>query len=196
MKSETHPLKPFLPQNAKILMLGSFPPPQQRWSMEFFYPNWINDMWRIIGHIFYNDKRHFELAGEKRFDKEAIESFCKERGIALYDTAREVFRLRENASDKFLEIIKATDVSELIGKLPSCTAIVTTGQKATDEITKHFHCEEPQVGEMREIIINGKSIRFWRMPSTSRAYPLPLEKKAETYKNMLTHEEIYSSSFE
>jgi G:T/U-mismatch repair DNA glycosylase len=39
--TEKHPLQPFLPQNAKILMLGSFPPPKARWSMEFFYPNWI-----------------------------------------------------------------------------------------------------------------------------------------------------------
>ena len=44
--TERHPLEPFLPQNARILMLGSFPPPKARWSMEFFYPNWINDMWQ------------------------------------------------------------------------------------------------------------------------------------------------------
>jgi G:T/U-mismatch repair DNA glycosylase len=62
---ESHPLEPFLPRNAKILMLGSFPPPKARWSMEWFYPNWINDMWRIMGHIFFNDKNHFEIKGEK-----------------------------------------------------------------------------------------------------------------------------------
>ena len=37
---ETHPLKPFLPVNAKLLMLGSFPPPQSRWKMDFYYPNY------------------------------------------------------------------------------------------------------------------------------------------------------------
>jgi hypothetical protein len=36
---EEHPLEPFLPVNAKLLMLGSFPPQKKRWSMEFFYPN-------------------------------------------------------------------------------------------------------------------------------------------------------------
>ena len=44
---ESHPLSPFLPEGARMLMLGSFPPKQERWSMDFFYPNWINDMWRI-----------------------------------------------------------------------------------------------------------------------------------------------------
>jgi len=45
---ETHPLPPFLPPNAKLLMLGSFPPPATRWKMNFYYPNYQNDMWRIL----------------------------------------------------------------------------------------------------------------------------------------------------
>ena len=46
---EEHPLLPFLPPEARLLMLGSFPPPRYRWSMDFYYPNWNNDMWRIVG---------------------------------------------------------------------------------------------------------------------------------------------------
>ena len=42
---EEHPLEPFLPANAVLLMLGSFPPQKKRWSMDFFYPNLQNDMW-------------------------------------------------------------------------------------------------------------------------------------------------------
>lgn len=56
---ERHPLQPFLPQNAQILMLGSFPPPKERWCMDFFYPNPQNDMWRIMGLVFFGDKEHF-----------------------------------------------------------------------------------------------------------------------------------------
>ncbi len=46
---EYHPLFPFLPENTKVLFLGSFPPQRKRWSMDFFYPNFINDHWRIMG---------------------------------------------------------------------------------------------------------------------------------------------------
>ena len=109
--TEKHPLEPFLPQNARILMLGSFPPPQAKWSMHFFYPNWINDMWRVMGLLFFGDRHHFEQKGEKRFDKEAVVEFCTVQGIALYDTACEVVRLKENASDKFLEITTPTDIA-------------------------------------------------------------------------------------
>ena len=186
--TEKHPLQPFLPKNSKILMLGSFPPPKARWSMEFFYPNWINDMWRLMGHIFYNDRHHFELKGEKRFCKERIEAFCNEKGIALYDTACEVVRLKDNASDKFLEVVTPTDICALLEQIPHCTAIITTGEKATDVITATFGCEKPAVGNMTTITIDNRTLHFWRMPSSSRAYPLALEKKAEYYKTMLQTE--------
>ena len=188
MNTEKHPLQPFLPANARILMLGSFPPPKARWSMDFFYPNWINDMWRIMGLLFFGDKHHFEVKGEKRFDKDAIIKFCLDNGIALYDTACEVIRLKENASDKFLEVVTPTDISALLTALPHCTDIVTTGQKATDVIAGTFGCKEPLVGCSSEFIACDRKIRLWRMPSSSRAYPLSFEKKAEHYRLLFKNE--------
>lgn len=185
---ERHPLEPFLPKGAKVLMLGSFPPPYARWSMEFFYPNWINDMWRIVGHIFFGNRHHFEVEGAKMFNREAIVEFCTERGIAIYDTAREVRRLQDNASDKFLEVVTPTDLSALLAAIPECHAIVTTGQKATDVIVSTFGCSEPAVGGCSEFEVAGRQMRLWRMPSSSRAYPLALEKKAEFYQTMFTTE--------
>lgn len=103
---ERHPLQPFLPPNAHILMLGSFPPPRKRWSIDFFYPNMQNDMWRIFGLIYFNDKDHFIDVPNKRFDKPKLKAFLTMRGIALYDTACAVNRLQDNASDKFLEVVE------------------------------------------------------------------------------------------
>ncbi len=188
--TEKHPLEPFLPQNARILMLGSFPPPQATWSMDFFYPNWINDMWRIMGLLFFGDRYHFEKRSEKRFDKEMIVKFCTDYGIALYDTASEVVRLKDNASDKFLEIATATDIKALLEKTPRCTAIVTTGQKATDTIVEKFGCETPPMGGKSTVSIGGREYNIWRMPSTSRAYPLALEKKAAYYREMFRLEDL------
>jgi len=191
MPIEKHPLAPFLPDGARMLMLGSFPPKEDKWSMRFFYPNWINDMWRIVGTIFYGDKHHFEVQGEKRFDRERIVQFCTEKGIALYDTACEVRRLKDNASDKFLEVVTPTDLTALLQQIPQCKAIVTTGQKATDIIVERFSCKEPPIGSMETITLaNGRTLHFWRMPSSSRAYPLALDKKAEYYRRMFEYEQI------
>ena len=158
--------------------------------MEFFYPNWINDMWRVMGMIFFDDRHHFELKSEKRFDKERVVEFCTRKGIALYDTANEVIRQKDNASDKFLEVVTPTDIKALLSALPHCTAIVTTGQKATDVIVTTFGCNEPPVGCKSNLHADGRVYNFWRMPSTSRAYPLSLEKKAGAYRHLFESEKL------
>ncbi len=192
---ECHPLKPFLPPGAYILMLGSFPPKREKWSMDFFYPNFQNDMWRIMGHIFFSDKNHFidtnpetVAVGLRRFDYPKIVEFCTEKGIALYDTARAVRRLKDNASDKFLEIAEATDISALLARLPECRIIITTGEKATRTLTETMKCGEPKTGACTKFVHNAREYLFYRMPSSSRAYPMSVEKKAAIYSRALLRE--------
>ena len=183
---ESHPLEPFLPTNARLLMLGSFPPQKKRWSMDFFYPNLQNDMWRIFGLIYFGDKDHFLFPHKKAFNKDYLVEFLTRKGIALYDTATSVRRLQDNASDKFLEVIEPTDIRLLLKQLPECRAIVTTGQKATDIIRSQIEVEEPKVGESCPFEFEDRELRLYRMPSSSRAYPLALEKKSSFYRLMLS----------
>ena len=182
---EQHPLEPFLPSHATLLMLGSFPPQKKRWSMDFFYPNLQNDMWRIFGLLFFDDKEHFLLPGKKAFNKDYLIKFLTEKGIALYDTASVIRRLQDNASDKFLEVIEPTDIRLLLKQLPHCKAIVTTGQKATDIIRSQIEVDEPSVGQSCPFEFEDRTLQLYRMPSSSRAYPLALEKKATSYRFML-----------
>ena len=184
MDIENHPLEPFLPANARLLMLGSFPPQKKRWSMDFYYPNLNNDMWRIVGLLFFNNKDYFLNETRKAFCRERIISFLNDKGIALFDTASAIRRLQDNASDKFLEVVQPTDISRLLGQLPECKAIVTTGQKATDTLRAQFEVEEPKVGDFSEFVFDGRPMRLYRMPSSSRAYPLALDKKAAAYRIM------------
>ena len=196
---ERHPLVPFLPENARVLFLGSFPPQKKRWCMEFYYPNFINDHWRIEGEVFFGDRNRFVIEEEetkdskrmkaKRFDREAIIEFCKEKGIAFYDTATAIRRLKDNASDEFLEVVEPTDIRALLSQLPHCEAIVTTGQKATDTLCQYFDIEVgPKVGESIAIpdVCNhdGQAVSLYRLPSSSRAYPLAFDKKVAAYRKM------------
>lgn len=176
---------PFLPENARLLMLGSFPPPKKRWSMDFYYPNFNNDMWRIMGLVFYNAKDRFINKTGKSFNKEAIINLLIKKGIALYDTASVVRRLNDNASDEFLEVVQPADIRSLLDKIPQCTAVATTGQKATDIFIRQFDIEEPRIGDFSGFTYNNRLLYFYRMPSSSRAYPLKIEKKAEIYRKFL-----------
>ena len=194
---ERHPLEPFLPENARVLFLGSFPPQKKRWCMEFYYPNFINDHWRIEGEVFFGDRNRFVIEDEevngskhakvKKFDREAIISFCREKGIAFYDTATAIRRLNDNASDEFLEVVEPTDIRALLTLLPHCEAIVTTGQKATDTLCSYFGIENrPKVGEAIVIgqLDRSHDVQLYRLPSSSRAYPLAFDKKVAAYRKM------------
>lgn len=180
---ETHPLQPFLPPNAKLLMLGSFPPPQTRWKMDFYYPNYQNDMWRIFGLCFFQDKNYFLDLPNKNFKLDLIIAFLNEVGIAIYDTAYQVIRLTGNASDKFLQIETPTDIEQLLKHIPNCKNIMTTGDKATDTLMLSMPVDalKPMIGQSSTVHFAQRDLRLFRMPSSSRAYPLALEKKTESY---------------
>ena len=192
---EYHPLRPFLPENAKVLFLGSFPPQRKRWCMDFYYPNFINDHWRIEGQIFFGDRNHFVDLEAKRFKIDEIVAFCKEKGLAFFDTSTAIRRLQDNASDKFLEVVEPTDIRALIAQLPHLRTIVTTGEKATETICNSLRI--PQIPKVNTsvpvssfihhpstITHHTSDLSLWRLPSSSRAYPLSFDKKVEAYRKI------------
>lgn len=207
---EYHPLRPFLPENAKVLFLGSFPPQRKRWCMDFYYPNYINDHWRLEGEIFFGDKNHFVDLEAKRFKIDEIVAFCKEKGLAFFDTSTAIRRLQDNASDKFLEVVEPTDIRDLIAQVPHLRAIVTTGEKATETICKTMGITDvPKVNAYVEITntdgtdetdnlantnltntTNGGGLLLYRLPSSSRAYPLSFDKKVEAYRRFFNFIQI------
>lgn len=181
---ESHPFEPFIPKGSKILMLGTFPPKPEKWSMEFYYPNKINDMWRIIGLIFFGEPLYFWDKDNRSFKLTCIKKFLTENKIALYDTGKEVIRHKDNASDKYLEIIKPIDLFVILDNYPSISAVVTTGEKATSVIAGITGNEIPKTGSFATFTYNDRELKHFRMPSSSRAYPLSLEKKANIYAGM------------
>lgn len=183
--AEQHPLQPFLPPNARLLMLGSFPPPRKRWCMDFFYPNRTNMMWEIFGLVFYGDSQRLVDVPNKTFRLEDIKALLEERGIAIYDTAFAVRRLSGNASDKDLEIVEKTDIPLLLSQIPLCHDIVCTGQKSFSVLTEDYGVPVPTMGTYNDFTIADRPMRLWRMPSSSRAYPMKLEEKAAYYRNLM-----------
>lgn len=178
---ETHPFAPFLPADARVLIMGTFPPKPLRWSMDFYYPNKTNDFWKIMGMIFYDDPLRFRDPATGGFLRGDIERFLIGKGIALHDTGRQVRRLRDNASDKYLEIVTPVPLQELLSQMPLCHTIATTGEKAAGVIAGLTGTTVPKMGEMVE---SPGGLSIWRMPSTSRAYPLSPAKKAEYYASL------------
>ena len=90
-------------------------------------------------------------------------------------------RLKGNASDKFLEIIEPVPLFDLLAAMPDCHAVATTGEKAAGVVAELTSTPLPRMGEM---ITGENGLKIFRMPSTSRAYPLALQKKADYYADM------------
>lgn len=179
---EKHPWEPFIPSSARVLIMGTFPPGSHRWSMDFYYPNPTNDFWRIMGLLYFSDKNALYDIGRKCFDLDRIKPLLEEHGIALNDTGYKIRRLKGNASDKFLEIVEPVDLRGLLGRMSGCHTIATTGEKAASVVADITCTEIPRMGFFVE---SEEGLKIWRMPSTSRAYPLALERKAEYYAELL-----------
>ncbi|AGH38275.1 hypothetical protein F543_13590 [Bibersteinia trehalosi USDA-ARS-USMARC-189] len=182
---EKHPFPAILPQHATVMMMGTFPPTVEKRCMEFHYPNFQNDMWRIYGALFFNDPAYFCVPGEKRFDPLRIEQFLRSQGIALCSTVQSAIREQGNAADKHLRIVEPVDLTAVLAKLPACRWIFTTGEKATDTLLSLLpnKIKMPKTNEFITFpYCAERELFLYRLPSTSRAYPLSLAKKCEAYR--------------
>ena len=186
---ENHPWPPFVPDGARTLIMGTFPPGKHRWSMDFYYPNATNDFWRVMGLLFLGNPLALYDARNKTYDLPRIKQLMTEHRIALHDSCAAVRRLKGNASDKFLEVVRPVDLKALVERMPGLVNIATTGEKAATVIASITGTEPPKMGEFVEMPANTlcdhQPIKIWRMPSTSRAYPMKVEAKAEYYKRLL-----------
>ena len=193
---ETHPFAPVLPPNATVMMMGTFPPTADKWAMSFHYPNFYNDMWRIYGRVFFDDADYFRVGDEKRFDPERIRSFMFERGIASCPTVKQAIRETGNASDKNLTVVTRVDLDNILPQVPHVKTLFTTGGKATEVLmsllaappakskypktNQSMHYPYEWQNDNQTTAVN--DLTLYRLPSTSRAYPLALDKKVAAYK--------------
>ena len=195
---ETHPFGPVLPPDATVMMMGTFPPTADKWAMRFHYPNFYNDMWRIYGSVFFDDVNYFRVGDEKRFDPERIRAFMFERGIASCPTVTQAIRETGNASDKNLTVVTPVNLDSILPQVPKVETLFTTGGKAT-EVLLNLLAEPPakskypktnqsmdypyewQSDNNKKADVN--NLTLYRLPSTSRAYPLALDKKVAAYKD-------------
>lgn len=181
---ETHPWEPFVPEGAKVLIMGTFPPGAHRWNMDFYYPNRTNDFWKIIGLIFHDSPDALLIPGTKDYDLSKIKATLTEHHIAMNDTVYKARRLKGNASDKFLEIVEPVDLETLLARMPDCHTVATTGEKAAQVIASLTDTSVPRMGEHFR---SAGGLDIWHMPSTSRAFPMSLDKKAEYYRELFLH---------
>jgi G:T/U-mismatch repair DNA glycosylase len=151
---EDHPIGPFVHADSRVLICGTFPPVKK--SIKFYYPNSNNDMWKVLGDIFFDNTGHFyttvEAAKdgkEKRLptsrvvrclDEAKIRRFAASQPIGFFDVCARIRRTRGNSSDHNIETLERTDVFQhVLAHTSRCEAIITTGTLALTMLLDAFH---------------------------------------------------------
>ena len=79
---ELRPFPPFLPPQATVLMMGSFPPAKEKRGVAFHYPNFQKDMWGVYGLVFFGDAAYFQVPGRRLLMRSASRRFSRSAASA------------------------------------------------------------------------------------------------------------------
>ena len=100
---ETHPFKAYVPENATVIIVGSFPGREithkELSENEWFYGSKRNQFWKIISGVYEAD-----IPSKK--EKQAL---FKEHGIGIVDIFLKIKRTQNNNMDSSLEVIEFND---------------------------------------------------------------------------------------
>lgn len=88
-------------------------------------------------------------------------------------------------NNKALDFLPINSIKNggITAPMPHCYVVMTTGELATDTLVSLMPSEtaKPAIGAYSEAEFAGRRLRLYRLPSSSRAYPLPLAQKAAAY---------------
>jgi len=142
-----HPYQPFIPKDAKKLIIGTIPPsrfckePQQllEEDVNFYYGSRDNYFWQIIGEIF--NKEFLYNNSQNAVDQR--KEFLTQISAGITDTINECIHLDNSASDNKLKIIRYNlDLVRLLEENPQITTLIYTSdfvKKLTYPIFKAYH---------------------------------------------------------
>ena len=103
LEIETHPFIAFIPENATIVIVGSFPGKDVTHKIltedEWFYGTKRNQFWKIISGVYST-----ELT-----TKAAKQSLFKKHGIGIADIFLKISRTENNNMDDNLKVIEFND---------------------------------------------------------------------------------------
>jgi hypoxanthine-DNA glycosylase len=127
--SEIHPFKPFVPQGATILIIGTFPPLAQYRNFKFYYPNNRGSRFWIIMEYVFNHKFQYWKDDAAAEERKAL--FVREH-IAITDMIERCIRTNGDSSDKNLSEIKFRNIHKLLKDRPAIQKVILTSRTDGD----------------------------------------------------------------
>jgi len=141
---EHHPNWYFEIPGMKVLILGSFPPHEKRWSYDFYYPNNSNPFWDVLAGVFGKKLKHYRC-----------DAAVKERQQLMIDTkigvenlGQKIKRKGESAADKDIEIIKFRNIKGILDRHREIERILLPGYSGKSSTYHSFirYLRENKIG--------------------------------------------------
>lgn len=124
-----HPYKPFIPEHATKLIVGTLPPPRftvgdlKPADVDFCYGSSDGQLWKILDEI-------FQLNLKYETTEEAVsqrKNFLIERGIGICDIVESAEREKIDASDLGMQNIILRDLIGYLKQFPNVDTLLFTG---------------------------------------------------------------------
>lgn len=131
---ETHPDWFYDIPEMKCLIVGSFPPHEDKRDFNFYYPNTQNRFWDVLALIAGHELKFFSG------DDAVKERICimEKLNVGIQNLGRIIKRKGKSASDKDIKIIECYDILNIVENHPSLSTIILTGYSDTNSSYKCF----------------------------------------------------------
>ena len=171
MFHHTHPFKPFIPENATKLIVGTLPPPRftrgefKEGDVNFCYGSRDGLLWIVLDNIFDLDLKFetTEVAIEQRKD------FLEKRGIGICDMVESSRREKVDASDLGMQKVELRNMLGILEEHPKIETLLFTGGNSKNGPEYFFrrHLREAE-SDIRLKVISNEVPRIHQFVLNSR----------------------------
>ena len=149
MFHHTHPYKPFIPENATKLIVGTLPPPRftngdlKHDDVNFCYGSRDGFLWPILDRLFDLNLKYenTEAAIDQR------KEFLLKRGIGICDVVESSRRSKIDASDLGMKDVELRDLISILRKKPLIKTLLFTGGNSKNGPEYFFRRQLREQGE-------------------------------------------------
>ncbi|MDT0642475.1 uracil-DNA glycosylase family protein [Zunongwangia sp. F363] len=148
MFHHTHPYRPFIPENATKLIVGTLPPPRftkrqlREGDVDFCYGSRDGLLWLVLDRIFDIGLR-FETTEEAVQHRK---EWLKSRGIGICDMVESSRREKIDASDLGMQQVELRNMIQILRENPEIDTLLFTGGNSKNGPEYFFRRHLKEIG--------------------------------------------------
>ena len=193
INTEKHPNWYYDIPKMKVLILGSFPPHEKRWSYDFYYPNNGNPFWEALAGAHGKKLKHYRCDAAVKERRQLMIDI----NVGVENLGQIIERKGESAADNDIKIIKFRDILGILHRhheierilLPGFSGSSSTYQAFTRYLTQEgIPVKRPEKAEVGAKLKFTYADRVWHcilLNSTSPRNGLDLDKRITQFKKYI-----------